>query len=70
MWSVYFLRSLKRRWYYVGSTNRLEERLKEHNNLMVRSTKFYVPLILVHKFDFNTEKKLETMNKRLKNKEF
>jgi predicted O-methyltransferase YrrM len=44
MWYVYLLKSQQRRWYYVGSTNRLKERLSEHNQGRVQSTKSYRPL--------------------------
>ena len=46
-WFVYFLRSCCARFLYVGSTNRLHERLLEHNAGMVQSTKVYRPLRMV-----------------------
>lgn len=47
MWHVYMIRSRLKKWFYVGSTNRLEKRLVEHNNGFVQSTKSYRPFDLV-----------------------
>ena len=44
---VYLLKSLKDGNYYIGQTNNIQKRLKEHNNGKVRSTKNRVPFILV-----------------------
>lgn len=66
MWQVYILKSSKKDWYYVGSTNRLNERIKEHNNFGVRSTKSYAPLSLVHVINFETEKEAREHEKRIK----
>jgi predicted GIY-YIG superfamily endonuclease len=56
MWYVYILKSEKKRWYYVGSTNRLKERVAEHNDGKVSSTKGFKPLTLVFTKQFPTEK--------------
>ena len=66
MWYTYILKSSKKKWYYVGSTNRLNERLNEHNNLEVKSTKFYAPLSLVHSAEWNSEKEARDYERRLK----
>lgn len=55
MFFVYILKSNKKEWYYVGSTNRLEVRLKEHNSGKVRSTKYFIPLEIVYTKGFNSE---------------
>lgn len=65
-WHVYILRSLRNRWYYVGSTNRIEERLKEHNAKKVLSTKYYAPLKLVFLKKFNLEKDARVYEKKIK----
>ncbi|MCR4334732.1 MAG: GIY-YIG nuclease family protein [Patescibacteria group bacterium] len=66
MWKVYIIKSLAKKWYYVGSTNRIRERVKEHNDGKVRSTKHYVPFILVYTEDFNSEKEARTYERKLK----
>ena len=65
-WYVYFLKSEKERWYYVGSTNRLEERLKEHNLGKVFSTKLYCPLKLVYFLNFATGKEARNYERKIK----
>ena len=65
-WYVYLLKSEKKRWYYVGSTNRLEERLKEHNSGKVESTKTYKPLKLVFQLRFDSEKDARGYERKIK----
>jgi len=57
MWFVYIIKSLKCKWYYVGSTNRLEKRIKEHNQGKSKATKPFVPFIPIftRKFDCETD---------------
>ncbi len=43
---VYILQSLKNGRYYIGSTNKINRRLKEHNTGKVKSTCFIRPLKL------------------------
>jgi putative endonuclease len=45
---VYVLKSLKDLNYYVGYTNNLEERLKQHNSGKVVSTISRTPFIIVY----------------------
>ncbi|MDD5195156.1 MAG: GIY-YIG nuclease family protein [Candidatus Omnitrophica bacterium] len=45
---VYALQSQKHDYIYVGITDNLERRLKEHNNGNNCSTKDYVPLKIVY----------------------
>ncbi|OGZ27711.1 MAG: hypothetical protein A2365_03650 [Candidatus Nealsonbacteria bacterium RIFOXYB1_FULL_40_15] len=68
LWHVYILKSSKCRWYYVGSTNRIEERLKEHNKKQVISTKCHVPLKLVFLKKFNSEKNARAYERKIKEK--
>lgn len=65
-WHVYFLKSDSNKWYYVGSTNRLEERVKEHNAGKVISTNHYKPLKLVYSECFSTEKEARDYEKKVK----
>ena len=46
--SVYVIKSLEKEWYYVGLTKDLAERLNRHNSGRVRSTKPYLPFVLVY----------------------
>lgn len=55
MWFVYIIKSLNKKWYYVGSTNYLKRRLNEHNTGKSISTKAYKPFILVYKKEFTTQ---------------
>jgi len=66
MFFVYILKSNKRKWYYVGSTNRLEERLKEHNSGRVQSSKSFFPLKIVYTKEFDTEKEARFYEHKLK----
>ena len=66
MWHVYILKSDLKRWYYIGSTNRLAERVKEHNADKVESTKALRPLSLVYNEHFDTEVEARKREKQLK----
>lgn len=68
MWCVYILKSLSKNWYYVGSTNRLETRVHEHNQGYVRSTKAYIPLKTVYSRKFESEMEARSYEKKLKQK--
>ena len=66
MFFVYILKSNKKDWYYVGSTNRLEERLAEHNSGKVRSTKPYIPFNIVYSKTFNNESEARSYEHKIK----
>jgi putative endonuclease len=68
MWYVYILKSSIKRWYYVGSTNRFDQRIKEHNLGKVLSTKAYKPLQLIFKREFGLEKEARNYERLLKDK--
>ena len=48
MWTVYVLKSLKNGTHYVGSTDDLERRLREHNSGKSKYTRNVRPLQLVY----------------------
>jgi len=66
MWFVYIIKSLGKEWYYVGSTNRLEKRLEEHNKGLARSSKPYRPFKLVFKKSFESEAESRSYEQKLK----
>ena len=66
MWVVYFLKSIRKKWYYVGSTNDLERRINEHNVGKVRSTKGYMPLTLVYTKICISEAEARSFERRVK----
>ncbi|MBI4837181.1 MAG: GIY-YIG nuclease family protein [Candidatus Portnoybacteria bacterium] len=68
MWNVYIIKSINKKWYYVGSTNRLSERISEHNKGLVKSTKHYLPLKLVFTKEFSLEKEARSYERMLKDK--
>jgi putative endonuclease len=68
MWYVYILKSSIKKWYYVGSTNRLNQRLKEHNLGKVLSTKAYKPFCIIFKKEFSLESNARSYERFLKDK--
>lgn len=68
MWYTYIIKSRIKKWYYVGSTNRLQGRLKEHNNGKVKSTKSYLPFDIVFTKEFELEKEARNYERLLKDK--
>jgi len=54
MYFVYFLQSKRKNNFYIGCTNSLERRLKEHQTGMVKSTKNRRPLLLIYSEKYDT----------------
>lgn len=54
MFCLYILKSKIRNYSYVGVTNNLERRLKEHNTGINKTTKSYKPFLLVHRENYKT----------------
>ncbi|MCB0739842.1 MAG: GIY-YIG nuclease family protein [Chitinophagaceae bacterium] len=63
---VYAIRSLKRNYIYVGMSNNIERRIKEHNNGMNRSTKAYKPFELIYKEEYYSRSEARIREKYLK----
>ena len=57
MYKVYILQSLKDNRTYVGYTNDLERRIREHNSGQVKSTKARIPLKILFSESFEEVKK-------------
>jgi putative endonuclease len=53
MFFVYLLKSLKDGKYYIGQTENLKKRLKEHNSGKNKSTKSRVPFVLLGFEEYN-----------------
>jgi putative endonuclease len=67
-WIVYILKSVNKNWYYVGSTNSIERRLKEHQSGKSKPTKPYLPIELVFRKEFLTEIEARSYERKLKQK--
>jgi putative endonuclease len=66
MFFVYILKSERKVWYYVGSTNDLDRRINEHNNGKVKSTKPFLPFKMVYKKEFLNEHDARLYERKLK----
>lgn len=66
MYYVYGIKSIIRNYIYVGLTNNVERRFKEHNKAKEKTTRAYRPfeLILIEKFE--TRKEARQREKHLK----
>ncbi len=53
---VYVLKSISKEFIYVGFTNNLKRRFKEHNDKEELSTKHYAPFELIHYEAYRHEK--------------
>ncbi len=61
MYQVYVLKSLNRNYIYVGLTNNLERRIKEHQEGKSYTTRAYNPFNLIITEEF--ESRLEARNR-------
>ncbi len=66
MWYVYVLKSLEKDFTYIGSTNDLKRRFKEHNEGLSQSTKHYLPFELVMYVALPEEKQVRGLEKYFK----
>ena len=63
---VYAIKSKKDNRIYVGISNNIARRIKEHNSGKTPSTKAYIPWILIYKRIFNSRFEARKEEKRLK----
>lgn len=63
---VYILQSLKHNFIYIGYTDNLKRRFKEHNTGLVISTKNYHPLELIHYEAYKNQKDAKRREEYLK----
>ena len=66
MYYVYVLQSEKDKYLYTGFTNNLEQRVKQHNNGLVSSTKLRRPFELVYFEGYKSEKDARLREKNIK----
>ena len=66
MFYVYAIKSLHRNSIYVGLTNNVERRLKEHNSGENRSTKAYAAFVLFYKEEHSERSNARNREKWLK----
>jgi len=68
MYYLYILQSQKTGRYYVGVTNNVQRRLKEHNLAAVKSTAYYKPWILKKVEEFSNIKGAYARERFIKSK--
>ncbi|MCX2718868.1 GIY-YIG nuclease family protein [Lentiprolixibacter aurantiacus] len=66
MIEVYAIRSIHRKYIYVGITNNIVRRLKEHNKGYNKKTKAYSPYELIYTKGFATRSEARKHEKFLK----
>ena len=66
MYKVYVIKSLSKNYLYVGMTNDLSRRLKEHNRGKGRATKVYAPFELVLYEEYDNRVSARSREKYLK----
>ena len=66
MYYVYLIRSQKDKELYIGSSNDLKKRFKEHNDGLVRSTKSRRPFDLIYYEAYKSEKDARHREQSLK----
>lgn len=67
MYYVYLLQSLINQKIYIGYTNDLKRRFKEHNNGESKSTRRYKPWKLIYYEAFSAKKDAMIRERKLKN---
>ena len=66
MFTVYAIKSLNKNYIYVGLTNDIERRLNEHNSGNNKTTKPYLPFVLIYSEEVNTRIEARKREKYLK----
>lgn len=66
MYFVYILKSKKSKRLYLGYTNDIRKRLKEHNQGLAKSTKPYIPWQIVYYEAYLSEKEARHREHNLK----
>jgi len=66
MITVYVIKSLKKKFRYVGITNDFEKRLLRHNGGLNKSTKAYAPYMVVYREEYSSYSAARVREKFLK----
>ena len=66
MFYTYILKSQKDNDLYIGSTNDLRRRMREHNSGLVKSTKYRKPFKLIYYEAYKSEKDARKREQNLK----
>ena len=66
MFTVYIITSFDKDFTYVGMTNNLERRFRDHNAGYNKSTKFYAPFKLIYEEHYQDRKSARKREKYLK----
>lgn len=66
MFYTYILKSLKDNSYYIGYTQNLSNRLKQHNAGKNRYTKGHIPYRIIHQENFGNIKEAKLKEKKIK----
>ncbi len=66
MYFVYIIRSLKNNKYYIGYTNNLKRRIKEHNHNNTRSLINKGPFVLIYNEKYNSVTEAKKREKQIK----
>ena len=66
MYFVYAIKSLVRNYIYVGLTNNLERRISDHNRGGNKTTKPYLPFVMIYSEKFETRSEARIKEKYLK----
>jgi len=67
MFYLYIIKSLKTGEYYIGSSSNVEERLKQHNDGKVKSTKLLLPWQIIYTESFTNRSVAVKRERQLKN---
>ena len=67
MYYIYIIKSLKDLGYYIGSTDNINKRLKEHNQGKTKSIKHRIPFILKYTEEYSAKKEAKQREIKLKN---
>ena len=68
MYKVYAIKSLSRKYIYVGLTHNLEDRLNRHNKGWEKTTGAYAPFKLIYSEEYNDRKSARQRDKYLKSR--
>lgn len=63
---VYAIKSIQRKYIYVGLTNNIERRIKQHNNCREKTTRAYTPFKIIYANEFQDRKSAREKEKYLK----